>query len=163
MAVTQPDRKAVRTREVVGIDLRNCWNRRQSGYDDLDPGRGNDAGDSDCDACQNRRSNPNSKSAIFRVVNGLMCCVEWDHIVFGTPPHSLGTSFNINRVNFLQMKQMFASTVFTTSSNWKTGCDQPLRAGLQAAYLPPERRGLHRSLVARRTVLCAQGSRKIAF
>src|SRR5262249_22757910 len=82
MAVPQPRRKAVRTSEVVGIDLRNCWDRRQSSYGDLDPCRGNNAGDSNCDACQNRRSYPNSKSPIFRIVNGPMCCVEWDHIVF---------------------------------------------------------------------------------
>ena len=80
MAVTHPDRKPVRPREVVGIYLRNGWNMRQAGHGDFDPRRRDYREDRDTDSDQDGRSNPDTKSAIRRIVDGSVCRIERDHI-----------------------------------------------------------------------------------
>jgi hypothetical protein len=79
MAVSDPERKAVRPRKVVGIYLGNGRNARLPGNGDLDPGRRNDRDDRDTDSDQDRRANPNPEPAIGRVMDGPVCCIECDH------------------------------------------------------------------------------------
>ena len=85
VAVTHPDRKPVRSREVVGIYLRNGWNMRQSGHGDLNPRRRDYREDRDTDSDQDGRSNPEAKSAIGRIVDGSVCRIERDHAASELP------------------------------------------------------------------------------
>ena len=85
VAVAHPDRKPVRSCEVIGIYLRNGWNMRQSGHGDLDPGRRDYRQDRDTDSDQDGRSNPDAKSAIRRIVDGSVCRIERDHIASEHP------------------------------------------------------------------------------
>ena len=78
MAVTNPNRKPVRPCEVVGIYLRKGWNMRQPGHLDFDPRRRNYRQDRDTDSDQDGRSNPDTKSAIRRIVDGSVRRIEPD-------------------------------------------------------------------------------------
>src|SRR6202158_3209243 len=86
VAVTHPDRKPMRPCEVVRIYLRNRWNMRQPGHGDFDPRRRDYTEDRDTDSDQNRRSNPETKSAIRRIVDGSVCLIERDHIASANWP-----------------------------------------------------------------------------
>ena len=80
VAVTHPDRKPMRPSEVVGLYLRNGWNMRQPGHGDFDPRRRDYREDRDTDSDQDGRSNPETKSAIRRIVDGSVCLIKRDHI-----------------------------------------------------------------------------------
>lgn len=76
VAVTHPERKAVRRGEVIRRNLGNGRHMRHSGDSDLDPSRG--------DRSENRQrsphryggSNPNAKAAIRRVMDGFVGRIE---------------------------------------------------------------------------------------
>ena len=89
MAVTHPDRKPVRSCEVVGIYLRNGGNMRQPSHGDFDPSRRDYREDRDTDSDQNGRSNPDAKSAIRRIVDGSVCRIERDHVASANCPVKL--------------------------------------------------------------------------
>jgi hypothetical protein len=72
--------------EVVGIYLRNGWNMRQPGHGDFDPRRRGHREDRDTDSDQDGRSNPDTKSAIRRIVDGSVCLIERDHIASANCP-----------------------------------------------------------------------------
>jgi hypothetical protein len=78
VAVTNPNWKPVRPCEVVGIYLRNGWNMRQPGHSDFYPRRRDYREDRDTDSDQDGRSNPDTKSAIRRVVDRSVCRIERD-------------------------------------------------------------------------------------
>jgi len=86
VAVTHPHRKPMRPREVVGIYLRNCWNMRQAGHGDFDPRRRDYREDRDTDSDQDGRSNPDTKSAIRRIVDGSVRLIERDHSASANMP-----------------------------------------------------------------------------
>jgi hypothetical protein len=75
----------VRPCEVVGIYLRNGWNMRQPGHGDFDPRRRDYREDRDTGSEQDGRSNPEAKSAIWRIVDGSVCRIERDHAASELP------------------------------------------------------------------------------
>ena len=81
VAVAYPYRKAVGSRKVVRIYLRNSRNTRHSGYRNLDPCRHYNGEDRDTDADQDGRSNPKAKTAIRRIMNGFVRVIELDHTI----------------------------------------------------------------------------------
>src|SRR5579864_5189952 len=78
VAVTNPKWKPVRPCEVVWVYLRKGWNTRQTGHGDLDPRRHDYRQDRDTNSDQDGRSNPDTKSAIRRIVNGSMSRIKGD-------------------------------------------------------------------------------------
>ena len=58
---------------------------RQSGYGDLNPRRRDYREDPDTGSDQDGRSNPEAKSAIRRIVDGSVCCIERDHTASELP------------------------------------------------------------------------------
>src|SRR6185437_6207574 len=89
VAVTHPDRKPVRSGEVVGIYLSDSGNMRKADHRELDPRRGDYREDRDTDSDHDGRSNPDAKSAIRRIVDGSVCRIERDHVTSPNSPLGL--------------------------------------------------------------------------
>jgi hypothetical protein len=79
MAVAHPDRETVRSREIVGIYLRNCWDARQSGDGHFDPRGCYYRQDRNADSKEDGRTNPNAESTIRRIENSFVCVIEPNH------------------------------------------------------------------------------------
>jgi hypothetical protein len=89
VAIANPDRKPMRSGEVVGIYLRNSGNMRQPGHGDFDPRRRDYREGRDTDSDQDGRSNPDAKSAIRWRVDGSVGRIERDHIASANRPPKL--------------------------------------------------------------------------
>ena len=81
MAVTDPERKPVRSRKIVGIHLGDGWNMRQAGQLEFNPGRQNRAYNRDTDTDQNGGTNPDAEAAVGWVVHRAMRGVEGSHLL----------------------------------------------------------------------------------
>lgn len=62
---------------------------RQFGQGDVDPRRRDYREDRQTDSDQDGRSNPVAKSAIRRIVDGLVCRIERNHVAFANCPVKL--------------------------------------------------------------------------
>src|SRR5690242_1527730 len=89
VTVAHPYREAVWPRKVVWIYLRNSRNTRHPGYSDLDPSSYDYDEDRDAGPNQDRRSNPNAKATIRRIMNSSMRGVEPNHPSLHKLPLSL--------------------------------------------------------------------------
>ncbi len=62
--------------KLFGSICGNGWDLRQSGDGDLDPGRGDYGENRNRSPYQDGRSNPDTKAAIRRIMNGFMSRIE---------------------------------------------------------------------------------------